>query len=185
MATNSKIKKTTNIAENTEEKESGGIQKEHEEKKQNYRVKKDLDPHMIVPVKNGFNGTLVCKGKNGERYMWAIFGDEQEIELSDLKYIKNTYKNFFINNWFLFDDPEIIEYLGMTQYYKHALNSESFDTIFEKEPEEVKAVVKELSAGQKKSLAFRAKQMIASGDIDSMKVISALEESLGIELIEH
>ena len=151
-----------------------------------YKVKKDLNPNMVVTVKNGFNGTLVYKSKRtGEVFVWDVFGSEQEMELQDLKAARNTYKAFFINNWFLFDDPEVIEWLGMTQYYKHALNSESFNDLFSGTPEEIKETVAKLSDGQKKSVAFRAKQLIQEGEIDSIKVINALEESLSIDLIER
>lgn len=157
-----------------------------EAKKKSYKVKKNLDPGMYVTVKNGFNGTLVYKSKKtGERFVWEAFGDEQEIELAELKAAKNSYKSFFVNNWFLFDDPEVIEWLGMNQYYKYALNSASFDKLFEKSPEEIEKTVDALSNGQKKSVAFRAKQLIAEGTIDSIKVIAALEKSLSAELIEH
>lgn len=157
-----------------------------EAKKKSYKVKKNLDPGMYVTVKNGFNGTLVYKSKKtGERFIWDAFGDEQEIELAELKAAKNSYKSFFVNNWFLFDDPEIVEWLGMNQYYKYALNSASFDKLFEKSPDEIEKTVKALSDGQKKSVAFRAKQLIADGTIDSIKVIAALEKSLSVELIEH
>lgn len=157
-----------------------------EAKKKSYKVKKNLDPGMYVTVKNGFNGTLVYKSKKtGERFVWEAFGDEQEIELTELKAAKNSYKSFFVNNWFLFDDPEVIEWLGMNQYYKYALNSASFDKLFEKSPEEIEKTVDALSNGQKKSVAFRAKQLIAEGTIDSIKVIAALEKSLSAELIEH
>ena len=132
------------------------------------------------------SGTLVYKSKKtGERFIWEAFGDEQEIELAELKAAKNSYKSFFVNNWFLFDDPEIVEWLGMNQYYKYALNSASFDKLFEKSPDEIEKTVKALSDGQKKSVAFRAKQLIADGTIDSIKVIAALEKSLSVELIEH
>lgn len=157
-----------------------------EAKKKSYKVKKNLDPGMYVTVKNGFNGTLVYKSKKtGERFVWEAFGDEQEIELAELKAAKNSYKSFFVNNWFLFDDPEVIEWLGMNQYYKYALNSASFDKLFEKSPEEIEKTVDALSNGQKKSVAFRARQLIAEGTIDSIKVIAALEKSLSAELIEH
>lgn len=157
-----------------------------EVEKKSYKVKKNLDPSMYVTVKNGFNGTLVYKSKKtGERFIWDAFGDEQEIELAELKAAKNSYKSFFVNNWFLFDDPEIVEWLGMNQYYKYALNSASFDKLFEKSPDEIEKTVKALSDGQKKSVAFRAKQLIADGTIDSIKVIAALEKSLSVELIEH
>lgn len=156
------------------------------EEKPSYKVKKDLNPNMMVTVKNGFNGTLVYKSKRtGEVFVWDSFGSEQEMELQDLKSAKNTYKAFFINNWFLFDDPEIIEWLGMSQYYKHALNTESFKELFASTPEEIKKTVAKLSDGQKKSAAFRAKQLIQNGEIDSIKVINALEESLCVDLIER
>ena len=141
---------------------------------------------MIVTVKNGFNGTLVYKSKRtGELFIWDAFGSEQEMELQDLKAAKNSYKAFFINNWFLFDDPEIVEWLGMEQYYKHALNTESFNELFVSDPEQIEETIGKLSAGQKKSVAFRAKQLIKDGKIDSIKVINALEKSLSIELIER
>lgn len=181
MANNtSKPKKgTTKTAKTKVEQEVPAI----EAKK--YQVKQSLDPNMYVTVKNGFNGTLVYKSKKtGERFVWAAFGDEQEIELMELKAAKNSYKAFFINNWFLFDDPEIIEWLGVGQYYKNALNMEAFEKLFKKSPSEIKKIVDGLSAGQKKSVAYRARQLISTGDIDSIKVINTLEESLGVELIE-
>lgn len=154
--------------------------------KQTYKVKKELNPTMMVTVKNGFNGTLVYKSKRtGEVFVWDAFGSEQEMELQDLKAAKNTYKAFFVNNWFLFDDPEIIEWLGMSQYYKHALNTESFNELFHMSPEEIESTIQKLSDGQKKSVAFRAKQLIREGEIDSIKVINALERSLSVELIER
>lgn len=151
-----------------------------------YRVKHDFDPSMYVTVKNGFHGTLVYKSKKtGERFIWEDFGDEQEMELSELKTARNSYKTFFINNWFLFDDPEIVDWLGMAQYYKHALNAKTFDKLFESTPKEIKNTISELSDGQKKTVAYRAKQLIADGKIDSIKVITTLEESLSVELIER
>ncbi len=190
--TNTKTRKTAavlgteTVAEVEAVEQVAEIAPVKEVEKKSYKVKKNLDPSMYVTVKNGFNGTLVYKSKKtGERFIWDAFGDEQEIELAELKAAKNSYKSFFVNNWFLFDDPEIVEWLGMNQYYKYALNSASFDKLFEKSPDEIEKTVKALSDGQKKSVAFRAKQLIADGTIDSIKVIAALEKSLSVELIEH
>lgn len=155
-------------------------------KKEQYRVKKNLDPNMYVTVKNGFNGTLVYKSKKtGERFVWSEFGDEQEMELNELKSARNSFKSFFINNWFLFDDPEIVEWLGVSQYYKHALTAKNFDKLFKKSPAEIEKTIEELSVGQQKTVAFRAKQLIEEGIIDSMKVINVLEKCLSVELIER
>jgi len=192
--TGSKVRKNTTSAKTANmTKEAGSVAATvaaeavaFNNEKPSYKVKKDLNPNMMVTVKNGFNGTLVYKSKRtGEVFVWDSFGSEQEMELQDLKSAKNTYKALFINNWFLFDDPEIIEWLGMTQYYKHALNTESFNELFNSTPEEIKKTVAKLSAGQKKSAAFRAKQLIQEGKIDSIKIINALEESLSVDLIER
>lgn len=181
MASTSKVqKKTTNTDTVNTAVDT------HTEEKTSYRAKKALDPTMYVTVKNGFSGTLVYKSKRtGEKFKWQEFGDEQEMELQELKSARSTYKDYFINNWFLFDDPEVIEWLGMGQYYKKALNLKDFDKLFKKKPDEIRDIVSGLSAGQKKSIAFRAKQMIDNDEIDSIKVINALEETLGVELIER
>ena len=149
-------------------------------------IPKAFDPNQIVTVRSGYQGRLVYKSrKTGERFVWDSFGADQDMELAELKNARSTNKKYFINNWFMFDDPEIIDYLGMTQYYKFALKIDEFDKLFEKPVAEVEKTVAKLSAGQRKSVAYRAKQLIADGTIDSNKMISTLENCLGVELIER
>lgn len=146
---------------------------------------KDVDPSQYVTVRNGFQGRLVYKSqRTGERFIWDEFGSEQEIELRELRNAKNSYKGFFINNWFMFDEEWIIDYLGVRQYYRNALSIDHFDEIFNKKPDELKLIISKLSDSQKKSVAYRAKELIVEKKIDSLSVIGALEESLNIELIE-
>lgn len=149
-------------------------------------VAKEIDPNQIVTVRNGFHGTLVYKSKRtGERWVWDEFGAEQEMELSELKSAKNSSKKYFIENWFMFDEAWIIDYLGVKMFYKNALSIEEFDDLFSKPADEVERIVSNLSAGQKKSVAYRARQMIAAQEIDSNRVINTLERCLGVELIER
>ena len=156
---------------------------ENSEKKK-YTVKKDLDLNMIVPVKNGFQGHLVYKSRRTQEvFDWPSFGDEQDLDLQELRNAKNSSKAFFENNWFLIDDPEVLEYLGVSRYYKYSLKFDEFDEIFEKSIPEINKVLSQLNKGQKRSLAYRAKQLIEEGIIDSVKVINALEKGLQTELI--
>lgn len=149
-------------------------------------IAKDIDIHQFVTVRNGFQGKLIYKSpKTGEHFVWDGFGTEQEMELLELRNAKNSAKKFFVNNWFMFDEDWIVDYLGLKQYYKHAVKIEDFDKIFEQTPAEIKKTIGELSDGQKKSVAYRAKVLIAEGNIDSNKAISALEEALGVELVER
>ena len=154
--------------------------------KQVYKVRKQLDPHTIVTVKNGFPGMLIYESsKTGEMFRWESLGDEQDMELQELKNARNASKAFYVNNWFRIDDPEILDYLGVAEYYKNALNLIDDETLRALKPEDIRSTVMKMSDGQKLALKYRVKQMIESGDIESMKMITAFEEALGVELIER
>jgi hypothetical protein len=149
-------------------------------------VPKEIDPNQIITVRNGFQGRLVYKSKRtGERWSWESFGAEQDMELSELKNARNSNKKYFINNWFMFDEDWVIDYLGMRQYYKNSLNIQDFDQLFKKPVGEIEDIISKLSEGQRKSVAYRAKQLIAGEEIDSNRVINTLEKCLGVELVER
>lgn len=153
---------------------------------QPYHVKNTLTPNTFVTVRNGFNGRLVYKSsRTHEKFVWEGFGAEQDIELQELKNAKSAHKAFFERNWFLFDNPEVIQYLGVEKLYTDALNFDEFNELFTKTTDEIKLRISTMPEGQKQSLIYKAKQMIAEGEIDSIKTVDALEESLGVELIER
>lgn len=155
------------------------------ESKQKKPVAKKVDLHEYVPVRNGFQGRLVYISKRtGEKFVWNQYGDEQEMELLELKNAKNSNKSFFQNNWFMFNEDWVPEYLGVKQFYRYALPINHFDDLFEMSPNEVEERVSKMTKGQKKSVAYRARQLISEGGIDSIRVINALEKGLGIELTE-
>lgn len=176
---------TNNKSESAKETAHQGLEKDERiADKKRYKPKK-LDPNQYVSVKNGYQGKLVYKSrKTGERFVWEDFGAEEDMELSELKSARNAHKKFFTENWFMFDDPAVIEYLGVQQYYKNALSVEEFDGLFEKPNDEMKKIITSLSNGQKKSVAYLAKKQIADGTIDSRQKIATLEDLLGLELIE-
>ena len=146
---------------------------------------KKLDPEMYVTVRNGYPGLLVYKSsKTGEKFVFRRFGDEHEMELQELKKARNDAKAFFENNWFLIDDPEVIEYLGVGQYYKDAFSYDEFEALTTMTVDEVKEKMRNISNGQKVAVARYARQLINEGRIDSLKVITALEEGLGVQLTD-
>lgn len=147
----------------------------------------DVDPHQIIVVKSGFNGQLVyISPRTQEKFVWDQFGDEQEMELSEIRNAKSSAKAFFVNNWFMFDKEYdwVIDYIGMRQYYANAIRLDEFDKILCSTPTEITKRVSKMSEGQKESLSYRARQMVANGEIDSRKAIIALEKALGLSLEE-
>ena len=82
------------------------------------------------------------------------------------------------------DDMWVVDFLGVSQYYKKALPLEKFDEIFDMPADEAKEVIANMTDGQRSSFGYRARQKVVNGEVDSRKMISMLEEALGIELIE-
>lgn len=147
----------------------------------------DIDPNMIIPVYNGFQGKLIyISPRTKEVFSWDSFGEMQEIELRELRNAKSSQKAFFMNNWFMFDEDYewVIDYLGVRKFYENALSLDEFDSLFDLSPAKMADVISKLSSGQKKSVAYKAKQMVAEGKIDSNRVITTLEKMLGVELVE-
>ena len=147
----------------------------------------DIDLNQYIPVRNGFQGRLIYKSsRTGEKFIWDKYGSEQEVELKELKNAKNTMKGYFKNNWFMFDKDWlwVIDYLGVKEFYKNMIPIDDFDSIFTKSVSEIKKRIGTMSKGQKSSVAYRAVELIAQGEIDSIAKIDALSEALGIELRE-
>ena len=146
---------------------------------------KELKPTDYITVRNGFAGMLVYISKRtGEKFIWNELGDEQDIELQELKNARNSSKGFFENNWFLFDDPAVIEYLGVERMYKNSLTANEFSGLFELPPERIEERLEKLPKGQRGSLAYYARQKIQNHEIDSLRVIRILEKYLGVQLVE-
>lgn len=148
------------------------------------KVRKTLDPNMYVPVRNGFHGVLVYADKyTGEHYRWDEFGDVIDMTVSTLQKVRSSQRRFFSENWFLIDDPEVIDALGVSEYYKNALTLDEFDELFTLDVDAAKERVCLLSDGQKRGVAYSAKQKIESGELSDLNMIRMLEDVLDTELI--
>ena len=85
----------------------------------------------------------------------------------------------------MFDEQWVVDYLGMGKYYKFAISIQDFDKLFTKSASEIEKTIANHYDGQKRSVAYRARQLIADGGIDSNKLIATLEKCLGVELVER
>ena len=116
MPNTQRTRKTNNRNENTNNVEAP-VSEQTAEKAYVRRktiIPKDIDASQFVTVRNGFQGKLVYVSKRtGETFIWEEFGSEQEMELRELRNAKNSYKTFFVNNWFMFDEDWIVDYLGV------------------------------------------------------------------------
>lgn len=150
------------------------------------RVKKDLPLNTLVPCSNGTYGKLIyVSSRTGETHEWDEYGDTEYLELSELVTMRNSQKRFFTENWIMIDDMDVLQFLGVEKYYEKALNSEEMESLFETDPNELSEKIHGMTDGMKNTVAFYASEKIKDGSLDSRKMISVLENALGVELIEE
>ena len=149
---------------------------------------KDVDMNQYITVRNGYPGQLVYTSKRtGEKFFWEHYGDEQDMQLTELRNARNTSKKFFDHNWFVFDEEYdwVIDFLGVRSFYNNIINLEGIDALFKKTPKQIEKELAALTNGQKRTVGYRAMEMIRDKEIDSLAVIDVLEKGLGVALIER
>lgn len=152
---------------------------------QEKNIKVEPDPHELISVKNGFHGRLTYKSRrDGMEVVWSEYGDEEFLEYQELKSARSSQKKFFTENWWIMD-YEYLEALGVVKYYENAINDENIENLKNKSPDKIKEIVSKMSNGQKKSLSYKVIEMIKTEELDNVKTIRALKESLNLNQIEE
>lgn len=147
---------------------------------------KTFDPNEYVSVKNGFHGQLIYRDRTtGETFTWSQFGDELDMTVGELKRARSAQPRFFEDNWFIIDNPDLVEYLRAQRFYENLFDEDGFDELFTATPDEVKERTANLSKGQRRSVIYEAQERIKNGTLSDLRVIRALEESLQISLISE
>ena len=188
MSTEMSTEVNTETAVKSAPKRTRKTQSTPKESKQTAYTAKNVDMNQYITVRNGYPGQLVYTSKRtGEKFLWEHYGDEQDIQLMELRNARNTSKKFFDHNWFVFDDEFdwVIDFLGVRAFYNNIINLEGVDALFKKTPEQIAAELTTLTNGQKRTVAYRAMEMIRNKEIDSLSVIEVLEKGLGIALVDR
>lgn len=142
----------------------------------------------LVCVQSCFHGNLFYKSKRtGSIIEWQTFGEEQYMDVDELMYMRNTQPTFFKEQWIrLVGDnaDDVFTFLHLDRYCKNNLKFDSFDDIFEMDPDTIKAVVKEFASSLRDSFARRAMELIESESLTDLKTIKAIEAATGCKLIQ-
>lgn len=149
---------------------------------------KPVDRNELVEVKSCVYGSLeyISYG-TGNSIKWNTFGDTNWVTVADLMEIRNSQRIFFERQWIMpvgDNANDVIAYLQLEKYYKTFSSLESFDEIFNYDPSDIPAVIEKLSDSTRETIARRAYALIETGELDSNKMITALQDSLGYDLTE-
>lgn len=147
---------------------------------------KKLSLDMMVACTNMTSGSLiyVSSRQMGYKIEWEHEGDVEYIELGELVTMRNSQRAFFEKGWISIDDPEVIRFLRVDNYYKGMPSVEDYENLFTKSDDEIKVVIESVAPGFKEIIANKAYQMINDGVIDSRKTIAMLKEELGLDIEE-
>ena len=149
------------------------------------KQKPGIDPSEQVEVRNNTFGRLVYSSPRmmGYTIVWDAHGDVQLMDYSEVQTMKNAFKRFFVNNWVTIDDPDVVEALGVSGFYKESVNGSNINELFSMSPSVIRKRVSAMNDGLKATVRAAAKQAVDDGILDSMKRIKALEESLDCSLM--
>ena len=147
---------------------------------------KPVDLNELVEVQSCVYGSMdyISYG-TGHKISWQTFGDTNWVTVGDLMEMRNSQRAFFEKQWVVLvgdNAADVMQYLQIDKYYNKIKSTEDFDEVFNYSPEEISAVVANLSESTKETLARRAFMLIESGELNNYQVITALENALGYDL---
>lgn len=153
------------------------------------RVKKQIDPHRLVPCKNVTSGGVTYQSKKtGNEYRWEEPGDIEDVEVQELKTMVSSNKSYTHTPWILIDeedDEDVIEYLGLKRLYDTLiLPDEIDDLLLYAESHALESRLEKLPKGSQAMVRDRAIELRKSNQLDSIGIIQTIKKYLKIDLLE-
>lgn len=143
---------------------------------------KKIPLNTEVACTNLTNGKLIYISKKqlGYQVVWQNPNDVEYIELGELVSMRNSQRAFFEKGWLGIDDPDIIKFLKVEQYYKNIINLEHIEDFFNLPNNKIEEKLKNMSDGYRENIKNKAIDMIKNDEIDSIKKVKFLKEIFGI-----
>lgn len=147
-------------------------------------VKVTLD--TMVDVASCVYGELIwVSPKTGYTIIWNEFGETNPMSVSDLIDMRNGTRAFFERNWVTIESPiaeEVMKYLQVDRFYKSIKSTADLMEVFTYEPEDVGAIISNLSDTMKEVFARYAAQRVKTGELDSNAMINAISTATGYNI---
>jgi len=172
----------------------GDVQKDEVKAKAETKVENIKKPKVWKPdltrmicIKNIAKGKLIYKSKRqmGYTIVWEKRGALNYMELGEFINLKNSDMRFITEPWIRImeeDEVEILKYANVYQYFKSIIEIDDVDALLRLPFDKFCSKFDKLPDSFKKTVAERAKDMIANGELDSIKIKKYIEQQLDIEL---
>lgn len=145
-----------------------------------------IDVNDLVPVVAMMDSIIFIADNTSAVYEWSNKGDVQYITYGELISMKGRQKRFIDEMWIYIDDEEVVNALNITSVYEKFNEIKSLEDYLAKFETnyDLKEALSPLPNSIKKALGRQAQQMIEEEKLDKVSTTKALEECLGVELLD-
>lgn len=129
-------------------------------------------------------GGLFVEGTRSKiLYRFTEYGDEQELEYRDLAAMINSRSSYLMTPNFIVDDPDFVaEFPQLNKLYSETYGAQDLLELFELPVDDMIKRVKALPSSAIDNLKQLAATQVATGSLDSVRKIKALDELWGTDL---
>ena len=148
-------------------------------------TKKTFDSGYGVKCRSITVGGLYMTGiKSHIPYEWNDMGDVTEVEYQDIMAAIRSNSDFVYKPYFIIEDADVIaQYPRVESIYKSLYSISELKSVFNLSVSDMIATIDSLPQGVVDSLKHLITKMIASGELDSVRKIKALDDYFGTEFI--
>ena len=143
------------------------------------------DPNEYIPCRSVRFGELILIGpKTHTPYRWSNEGDIAEVEFQDLMSWKALRHKYLFEPMIIIEDESIVDEWGADLGKLYAeIQDIDVRALFKLPQRQFVAQLKKLPVGMKSTVQNMAYSMIQDGTLYDLRIIKAIDEILGTELI--
>lgn len=144
---------------------------------------KKYAPDAPIECRSVTGGELILIGtKTKFQYTWADYGDTAYVEYQDLQALQSRKSGFLTKPRFVIEDEYLVEQWGaMLKPIYNKIDDKNIESIFSLSPDKFRAKLSKIPNGIKDSVKTKAAQMIASEELNDIRIMRILDEVLGTE----
>lgn len=145
---------------------------------------KTFEANEGVRCRSVTHGILFVDGiKTGMKYTFTDYDDETDIEYRDLvALVRARNKAIYNPRIIVMDEDFIAEYPTLEKFYDEHFSTKNIKSILDMPEYQMKEAISKLPKAAVESLKTMAANQIATGEIDSIRKIKALDEAFGTDL---
>jgi hypothetical protein len=143
------------------------------------------DPNELILCRSvRFGGLRLIGPKTHMPYEWANEGDVREVEYQDLVSWRALHSRYIFEPMIIIEDEDIVEEwkADLGELYEELQNID-IKALFKLPQRQFIAQLKKLPVGMKTTVQNMAYSMIQDGTLYDLRIIKAIDETLGTELI--